>query len=166
MLYEVITENPEQLVKDWGAPWKIERCSIKPYASCRGVHSSLDALQSILNTHGFSRTDIEVIEIRLSRFLHGMCGNVELESLAGTQMSLPYALAALVHYGKADLSVYEESKRLDPLIQAALQSIHLFIDDDFPSDGEPLVTVKTKDGRVESCMITEILGSPKRNNFV
>ncbi|MGH8329840.1 MAG: MmgE/PrpD family protein, partial [Pseudomonas fluorescens] len=36
--------QPDALDADLGVVWKLARCSIKPYAACRGTHSAIDAL--------------------------------------------------------------------------------------------------------------------------
>ncbi|MFE5052384.1 hypothetical protein ACFRAI_39595 [Streptomyces sp. NPDC056637] len=97
-----------------GRQWRISRCSIKPYASCRSTHSSVDAVGALLEEHHLDTEDVATLHVRLNAFVHGMCGGRKLESLPAAQLSLPYALAARVALGRADLSAYDHDNRQSP----------------------------------------------------
>src|SRR5215203_1767497 len=40
--------DPDALLRDLGESWRIMRCAIKPYASCRDTHAAVDAIGRIL----------------------------------------------------------------------------------------------------------------------
>ncbi|MFF7415275.1 MmgE/PrpD family protein [Streptomyces lydicus] len=83
---------PTVLTADLGRQWRISLCSIKPDVSCRSTHSSIDAVSSILTTHGLADDDIALIHIRLSGFVHDMCGGTGVESLtAASSARSPHA---------------------------------------------------------------------------
>lgn len=140
------TQDPAALVSDLGAVWKLARCSIKPYASCRGTHSAIDALGIMLEQHKLATGDIRRIRVRLNPFLLEMCGGREVASLAAAQMSLPYALAARTLYGSPGLDAYAEAKRLSHEAQNLMQRIVLEPDASQSSDEEPLVLIETEQG--------------------
>jgi 2-methylcitrate dehydratase PrpD len=75
-----------------------------PYATCRGSHSGIDAIDFILSTQKLIPSDIAAIHIAISAFQYGMCGSTRITTRAEAQMSLPYALAARLHYGKVFLA--------------------------------------------------------------
>lgn len=159
--YAEQTQKPAALTAQWGHPWKIERCSIKPYASCRSVHSSIDAIRTLLDRMTLNTpSQIERVNVYLSTFLQGMCGVTDLSSLAGAQMSLPYALCACILYGRADLSVYQPEKLHHPDVADVLQKIHLVIDTEQTADSEPVIEMVSIDGRAERCQVTVALGAP------
>lgn len=140
------TQDPAALVSDLGAVWKLARCSIKPYASCRGTHSAIDALGIIVEQHQLAASDIRRVIVRLNPFLLEMCGGREIASLAAAQMSLPYALAARALYGSPGLDAYAEARRLSPEAQNLMQRIVLEPDVSQSNDEEPLVLVETEQG--------------------
>lgn len=84
--------QPEVLYEGSGMIWKLMRCSIKPYACCRGTHSCIDATIQLMEEANFPVDEIKAVKVRLSPFLYNMCGTRDLSSLASAQMSLPYAL--------------------------------------------------------------------------
>ncbi|MBZ6075323.1 MmgE/PrpD family protein [Microvirga puerhi] len=152
--------QPEALCVGLGDSWRLERVSLKPYASCRGTHSSIDALGQILDGKGLAVDEVGQIEVRLSPFLHDMCGGRDVSTLPFAQMSLPYALAARLAFGQAGLSAYAADKRADPRLQAAMGRVSLIVDQDIAANEEPFVRVITSNGHVEEARVQKALGSP------
>lgn len=140
------TQQPEALVADLGVVWKLARCSIKPYAACRGTHSAIDALGIMLQQQPLATADIARIVVGLNPFLLEMCGTRDVASLAAAQMSLPYALTARALYGAADLASYDEAKRQHPDADALMARVELVIDPEQDRDAEPWVRLETVQG--------------------
>lgn len=154
------TQQPEALVADLGQVWKLARCSIKPYASCRGTHSAIDALGDILQQQGLQAGDIERIVVGLNPFLLDMTGTRDLQSLAAAQMSLPYALTAQALYGTAGLSAYDDQKRLATTVADFMARVVLEIDPQQGRDEEPWVRVETRQGESWQHHVVVASGAP------
>ncbi|MEL4165930.1 MULTISPECIES: MmgE/PrpD family protein [unclassified Pseudomonas] len=154
------TSRPEALDAELGVNWKLARCSIKPYASCRGTHSAIDALGQLLEQLKVSVDQVENLHVGLSGFLHGMCGGQDVTRLAAAQMSLPYALAARLVHGHCQLHAYDDRQRNDPLVTQCMSRIQLEVDPRLDEDGEPVVTLRTVDGRQASLCVEVPLGAP------
>lgn len=156
----VETAQPEALDADLGNVWKLARCSIKPYASCRGTHSAIDALGLLLEQLEVDADQVEDIQVSLCGFLRDMCGGQDVSTLAAAQMSLPYALAARLVHGHCRLEAYDDEQRSDPQIGQWLSRIRLEVDSQLSEDGEPVVSVRTLDGRQASLCVDPPLGAP------
>ncbi|MFL7960890.1 MmgE/PrpD family protein [Pseudomonas kielensis] len=154
------TSRPEALDAELGRNWKLARCSIKPHASCRGTHSAIDALGQLLEQLQVPVDQVENVHVRLSGFLHGMCGGRDFTRLAAAQMSLPYALAARLVHGHCRLHAYDDRQRNDPLLIQCMSRIQLEVDPRLDKDGEPVVTLRTVDGRQASLCVEMPLGAP------
>ncbi|NUT78572.1 MmgE/PrpD family protein [Pseudomonas sp. C1C7] len=154
------TAQPEALDADLGTVWKLARCSIKPYASCRGTHSAIDALGLLLAQLQVGADQVEDVQVSLCGFLKDMCGSQDVGTLAAAQMSLPYALAARLVHGHCRLEAYDEAQRDDPRIARWLSRIRLEVDPQLSEDGEPVVSVRTVDGRLASLCVDPPLGAP------
>ncbi|WP_323162326.1 MmgE/PrpD family protein, partial [Pseudomonas glycinae] len=152
--------QPDALDAELGQVWKLARCSIKPYAACRGTHSSIDALGLLLEQLQVSADQVEDVQVNLCGFLLDMCGGRDIQSLAAAQMSLPYALAARLEHGHCRLEAYDEQTRNDPRIAHWLTRIRLEVDERLSEDGEPVVIVRTRDGREASLCVEVPLGAP------
>jgi 2-methylcitrate dehydratase PrpD len=151
---------PEALDADLGKMWKLARCSIKPYAACRGTHSAIDALGLLLTQLQVSADQVEDIEVSLCGFLQDMCGGQDIVSLAAAQMSLRYALAARLVLGHCRLEAYDDARRSDPRLAQWMSRIRLEVDPQLSEDGEPVVSVRTVDGRQASLCVEVPLGAP------
>lgn len=154
------TAVPEALDAELGRVWKLARCSIKPYAACRGTHSAIDALGLLLAQLQVDADQVEDIHVSLCGFLQDMCGGQEVASLAAAQMSLRYALAARLVLGHCRLQAYDDAQRSDPRIAHWMSRIRLEVDPQLSEDGEPIVSVRTVDGRQASLCVEVPLGAP------
>lgn len=156
----VETAQPEALDADLGNVWKLARCSIKPYASCRGTHSAIDALGLLLEQLEVDADQVEDIQVSLCGFLRDMCGGQDVSTLAAAQMSLPYALAARLVHGHCRLEAYDDEQRSDPQIGQWPSRNRLEVDTQLSEDGEPVLSVRTLDGRQASLCVDPPLGAP------
>lgn len=158
--YAPASQVPQALTAELGSTWKLARCSIKPYAACRGTHSAIDALGELMEERDLQRGDIAQITVRASEFLVGMCGGLDTQTLAAAQMSLPYALAVRCLRGNANLSSYELEVRNDPQVHGLMRAIHMEVEPTLAALDEPYVEVLTHDGRTASRQVSTPLGGP------
>ena len=149
------------LLAQFGAYWRINRCSIKPYATCRGSHSGIDAIDIIMSTNQLVPADIATIHIAISAFQYGMCGSTRITTRAEAQMSLPYALAARLHYGKVFLAELEDAAWSAPRIAHWLSHTSVQIDPQMSDDAEPAITITTHAGARYTQTVDHPLGGPQ-----
>jgi 2-methylcitrate dehydratase PrpD len=154
------TAQPQALTEDLGVVWKLARCSIKPYAACRGTHSAIDAIGQLLNEMQINADQVASIQVNASAFLVDMCAGIDTQTLAAAQMSLPYALAVRCLLGHAGLDAYEEIKRTSPAVQGFMQKIQMQTDEALAPLDEPYVTLVSEDGRSATLQIKTPLGGP------
>ncbi|MNS18951.1 MmgE/PrpD family protein [compost metagenome] len=103
---------------------------------------------------------VEDIQVSLCSFLKDMCGGQDVGTLAAAQMSLTYALAARLVHGHCRLQAYDDEARNDPRIVQWMSRIRLEVDPLLSEDGEPVVTLRTVDGRQASLCVEVPLGAP------
>ncbi len=139
----------------------MNRCSIKPHATCRGTHAGIDALDLMLERHGLSPADIAAVEVDISGFQYGMCGGKVIESRAQAQMSLPYALAARLRYGKVFLAELEEAAWSAAEIGQLMDRIAVRIDPAMKDEDEPAITIVTAAGERHRLVVEFPLGGPQ-----
>ena len=154
--------DPQALSQGLGQDWMIERASLKPYAACRGAHSAIDAVSDILAASGRDAGQIVAVDLQLPPFLMDMCGDARLETLAGAQMSLGYALAALKVFGRVDLAQYSAAARHDRRMAEFIPQVRFQPDPSMDQMGEPIVTVSFGDGTQETALVPRATGSSER----
>ncbi|SEF09146.1 2-methylcitrate dehydratase PrpD [Rhizobiales bacterium GAS191] len=150
----------EALVRDLGSVWKMESAGIKPYASCGGTHSAVDAVGKLMEKPGVTLENISEVRARMSPFLHGMCGGRDVALMPAAQMSLPYAVAARMAFGGAGLSAYADERRSDPGLHKAMAKVVLSTDDRMAPNDEPFITIVLAGGRELNERVTVALGAP------
>ena len=158
--YSPNTSFPQAWVEELGQNWKMNRVSIKPHASCRSAHSGIDAVNFIMKKNNLSPDSIKTITIRWNTFLNNMCGGKKTETLPMAQMSLPYALCALLRYGTTSLEAYTKKRRLDTQIIQDFSKIITVCDDTMPADEEPFITIETVTGEHYTHQVPIPLGAP------
>jgi len=152
--------DPRLLTEGFGEQWRLDRCSIKPYATCRGTHSAIDAVRQLRQAHGLGIEQVAALEIEMSGFQFGMCGGKAIASRAQAQMSLPYAVAAELQFGKVGPAELEPQAWSSPAIQAWLDRIAVRIDPGMADADEPAVTLITRAKQRLKTMVEFPFGSP------
>jgi 2-methylcitrate dehydratase PrpD len=131
----------------------------KPYASCRYTHPSVEAairLRGKVRPGDVERIDIKTYSLAVSGHDH-----TEIPGSYSAKMSIPYATAAGLIYGKAGLQEFSEEKVRDPEILALTRKIRVEADqvlsDAFPGIQAASVSIHAADGRT----LTERVDFPK-----
>ncbi len=153
---------PALLTDAFGERWRINRCALKPYATCRGSHSGIDAIGELLSTYALTAEDIAAVHISISAFQFGMCGSTAITTRAEAQMSLPYAIAARLVYGKVFLAELEDAAWSAPVIRDWLGRTTVQIDPEMAADTEPTIAITTHRGQTYHCAVEHPLGSPEQ----
>ena len=154
------TSDPNAWLRDLGTYWKIARVSIKPYASCRSTHSSIDAVNQIRQAHPFSAEEVDEITVIINPFVFGMCGKYDVIPMNAAQLSIPYCLAAALVFDDVSLASFDETHRRDPRIRAMMQRIRFEVDASQKDDDEPIVCVRLNDGQSLQTQVPVPLGAP------
>jgi 2-methylcitrate dehydratase PrpD len=154
------TQAPDALLAELGQTWKLMRCSIKPHATCRSNHSTVDAVLHLMNENPGLAQQVRQVDVRLSGFVMGMCGGCDVASLSSAQMSMPYAVAVAWVFGDANLERYLAPVRDDVRLAAAMSQVRLQVDPCMAALDEPVVTITSTHGHVVSHTVPVALGAP------
>ena len=154
------SQQPEALLAELGQTWKLMRCSIKPHASCRSNHATVDAVLHLMAANPGLAQQVRHVDVRLSGFVMNMCGGRDLSSLASAQMSLPYAVAVAWVFADAGLERYLAAVRGDARLAAAMSLVRLQVDPAMAALDEPVVTITPESGPAVSHHVPLALGAP------
>ncbi|MBR3334669.1 MAG: MmgE/PrpD family protein, partial [Clostridia bacterium] len=128
--------------------WAIMKSYTKPYASCRYTHPSVEA--AIRLREKVSPEDVEGIDIKTYSLAVSGHDHTEIPGSYSAKMSIPYATAAGMIYGKAGLQEFSEDMVRNEQILKLTRKIHVEADEElskaFPTEQTAIVTVRTKDG--------------------
>lgn len=153
--------DASRLLRGLGEEWEFTCAAIKPYASCRGTHSTMDAIAALLREHAIQPADIVSVEISLPAGLHEMCGGRDVSNLASAQMSLPFAVASFLERGELGITAFSERNRAAAAVHERMKRVYLRVDTALASLAEPIVTLHSCSGESFTLSVDPPLGSPE-----
>ena len=127
--------------------YAIMKSYTKPYASCRYTHPAVEA--AIRLRDRVKPKDVQHIDIRTYRLAVSGHDHTEIPGSYSAKMSIPYATAVAMIYGKAGLNEFTEEMVRDEEILSLTAKVHVEADealsDAFPSVQAAIVTIQTKE---------------------
>ena len=130
-----------------GGTYAIMKSYTKPYASCRYTHPAVEAaihLREKVKPEDVERIEIHTYDLAVSGHDHS-----EIPGSYSAKMSIPYATAAGLIYGKAGLQEFSEEAVKDPICLDLTSKVHVTPDDElsavFPDIQAAVVTIRTHD---------------------
>ena len=139
--------------------YAIMKTYTKPYASCRYTHPSVEAaihLRKQVRTEDVERIDIKTYSLAVAGHDH-----TDITGSYSAKMSIPYATAVGLIYGKAGLQEFSETNIKDEKILDLTKKIYVKSDDElsgmFPGIQAAIVYVTKTDGS----LLTERVDFPK-----
>ena len=140
--------------------YEIERIYMKPYASCRHSHSAVDAaiqLHNDLDVQNIDNVDIQTYRLGVKGHDH-----TDIRGIASAKLSTPYAVAAGLLYGRADLTVFEP---LDERLVTLAKKIKVVEDRTLTAESSQkrvaIVTVRMLDGTIYTARVDYAKGDPE-----
>ncbi len=128
--------------------YAIMKSYTKPYASCRYTHPAVEAaihLRPSVMVSEVEEIDIKTYDLAVSGHDH-----TDIPGSYSAKMSIPYATAAGLMYGKAGLQEFSEDAVKGEAILSLTKKIHVSADEElskvFPGIQAAIVTIKTRDG--------------------
>lgn len=141
------TATPEKTVSGLGQDFRIRLVGFKPYAACRGIHSSVDVMIALRRQHHVRAADVKQITVRGSPTHMKQLAKQDVVTLLDAQFSLPYSIATTLVSGGAMLDQYTADALQRPEVRELARRVHLQLEPSVADGDEPYVDVELKDGR-------------------
>jgi len=143
--------EPERALDGLGGPLRIQQNYFKLYACCRYNHFALDSLMAMRKAGEVRADEVERVVVTTIPFGPRM-GGAAPTSVLGAKFSIPYAVAAALVLGRADVSAFVPPALHDPRIRDLAARVEIRPDPDMsPRRADhptARVEVRLKDGRV------------------
>ncbi|HET8533723.1 MAG TPA: MmgE/PrpD family protein [Methylomirabilota bacterium] len=153
--------EPERALDGLGGPPRIQQNYFKLYACCRYNHFALDALLALSRAGEIPADQVERVVVTTIPFGPRMAGAAPT-SMLGAKFSIPYAVAATLVLGRADVSAFAEPALADPRIRALAARVEVRVDPEMsPRRADhptAHVEVALKDGRTLAGVTTVVRG--------
>ncbi|HEM61672.1 MAG TPA: MmgE/PrpD family protein, partial [Chloroflexi bacterium] len=106
-LYSRGNYDPTALTRELGRTFEGVNVSFKPWPSCRGTHSYIDAILQIMETEGLRPSEVEGINLVVSPVNRMLCEPLESKQRPATaidaKFSLPFIVATALVRGRVNL---------------------------------------------------------------
>jgi 2-methylcitrate dehydratase PrpD len=151
-LYAKGNYNPLMLTNGLGKVFEGSNISFKPWPSCRGTHSYIDAVLQILTERSMKPNDIEGIHIVVSTVNKMLCEPLENKQKPATaidaKFSLPFTIATTLLYRKVTMDSFTPQALKDPRVLELARKITYQVDTNLTKKEamQSLIYIKTKDG--------------------
>ncbi|MCX5435646.1 MULTISPECIES: MmgE/PrpD family protein [unclassified Streptomyces] len=147
---------PEKALKELGVDFNVASAYIKPYACCRGSHSTIDAVLAMVDARDIRPQDVHRIVITAGETAVNMLSVDPIESVFDAQFSLPYAVAVALHHRRVGLDQFDPPRVGEPAVRATLDKISMQVDIDIQLEDGPLLEVEFTNGE----KVTLVAGNP------
>ena len=140
--------------------YEIERIYVKPYASCRHSHSAVEAA---LRLHDRVRPE-HIASVLVETYRLGVKGHDHrsVAGIASAKLSTPYAVAAALLYGRADLTVFEPvDAAAAALAERVIVTESPELTAECPRKRIAVVRILKTDGSEEHCRVDYAKGEPE-----
>jgi 2-methylcitrate dehydratase PrpD len=155
----------ELMVNGLGETFLMSETSLKPYASCRWTHTTLDAIREILDKVPLNPEMVEKVHIRSFFEVSQKMNEKNPSNIVDAQFSVPFLVAVTIMGRSPHTGLHEQDLR-DPKVLALAERVSLapdleadriFLDDKLmPST----VTIRMKDGHQFKSRVDVPRGSP------
>jgi len=133
--------------------YAIMKSYTKPYASCRYTHPSVEGAIRLHKKYGIKESDVNKIVVKTYDLAVSGHDHVNILGPYSAKMSIPYATAVALIYGKAGLEEFSEEKVKQESILELTRKISVLADEslskNFPIIQAAIIEIISKDGVFE-----------------
>ncbi|MEM6627005.1 MAG: MmgE/PrpD family protein [Pseudomonadota bacterium] len=153
------------ILKDYGAGWRIHEVSFKPWAACRHAHAAIDAALELRDRVAPRVSDIASIDIQTYRDAVVFCDCETPQTVGDAKFSLQHAVAVTLLDGAPSLASFERDayERADIAALRARSRVEAVsqFSDAYPARYGARVRVTFKDGMADISDAPDAWGDPE-----
>ena len=155
------TATPAATLAGLGREFRIARSGMKPYACCRGLHATLDALFEVMKETGAASNAIDRMVVHGNEQVRVQFDRPRIESLLDAQFSFQYALAVGAVSGRATLDQFVPFRYEEPEVQRLMGATSVVADRSMKPGDYPPLEIRFIDGRSVERHIPFAKGAPE-----
>lgn len=144
--------DPAALTEGLGELWHTARIEFKRHAACAAIHTSLDVVEQLCDTHRISASEVAAVTVRCTTHAYLHCGfPYRPAGVTAAQMSFQYCVAAMLAYRMVSVAQFDESLLADPTLLALAARVEVVVDERLDVGGADRrhaveVEIRTTDG--------------------
>lgn len=150
----------EKVLAGLGADYQILDVGFKPYASCAGTHTTIDAMKQIQSKAKLAPEDVLEIDLELARLPLDAAGILEPKKALEGKFSVYHCAALAFLEGSVSEDKFTDEKVNDPVLAALRRKVKARLNPEFKLL-DAKVTVVTRDGRRLESFVPIPKGQPE-----
>jgi 2-methylcitrate dehydratase PrpD len=159
------TFHPQKVVDGLGEKYEIMNTYVKFHASCRHSHPAVDAILDIRSQTPLSPQEIEKVNVYTYTIAAKLIDGKQVTTPISGKMSLPYAAAVAILYGKVGLGEFKPKVMNNPPVRSLMERIDVYADSDLdkmvPDHRGARAEIILRDGRKLTSEILDPKGEPE-----
>jgi 2-methylcitrate dehydratase PrpD len=163
-----VGEAPDEgvLLAGLGETYAGEEISFKPWPSCRGTHSFVEAALSLVGEHGVRPAEIDRVRLVASPTVGSIVAEprerkLRPGSVIDAKFSAFFTTALAFEDGRVTLDGFTDERLRDPALLRLAERMEFEADPSYRDSGGAL-TVETRSGAVLGYVVEDLAGSPSR----
>src|SRR5687768_3674981 len=154
--------KPEATVQRLGEDFRILSTGQKPYACCRGLHSSVEALLAVVRENKVAGEDIARMIVHGADRTVRQFAKRDVQTLLDAQFSMSYSLGVVAATGRAGLDEFFPRRMDDARARALMDRVEIVADRALGPYEEPELEVRGRNGQVWWRHVPIPRGAPER----
>jgi 2-methylcitrate dehydratase PrpD len=140
------------VTKDLGEVWEIMKVDRKPFACCRSMHPSIDAIMQLQKENGITPEDIEQIDVETYEVAVKQCGFTNKpENVSEAQFCIPYGVAVTLYDKSAAMEQFTAERIRDQRVLELTSKVKVYssprFSEQYPKNWGCELTVLTRTGK-------------------
>lgn len=119
--------NPDKCIEDIGSKWLFPQMNIKPYPTCRFLHSNLDCFYKLMDKYHFSPDEITEVRCHSAAFV-AHPDQMAVSNQVDGQFSGPYVMALAAYNYQAGPAWQNKQALTDSRIHAFMKKVKMIVD--------------------------------------
>jgi len=158
--------NRAAILDGLGRHFETVNLSYKPWPSCRGTHSFVEAALKLMQSDSIEADEIEGAHTTVSPFFANLCSplaqKAHPETAIDAKFSIPFTTAAALRHGTIEFAHYGPEALSDPAVTALADRFTHTVEDEWTREKSTYgrLEIRTKDGATHACQIETPLGHP------
>lgn len=154
------------LLDGLGDRYESANVSFKPWPSCRGTHSFIEATLGLCSAHGLTLDSVSSVHVVISPFFASLCTPAERkqhpETIIDAKFSVPFTLGLALADQRVDLDSFAPARLSDPTVLDAARSVTHEVNRELSTReaNHGVLTLGLRDGRSVTKEVVHPLGHP------
>lgn len=159
--------EPSALTKDIGKTYEGANISFKPWPTCRGTHTYIEAALGLMEKHTIRTDQISNIRMIVSNFNTMLCEPIAVkrrpETPIDAKFSLPFVIATALYHKKVTLDCFSADALTNEYVLSLAEKVSYDVDPDLDlrNATQGFLEIRLKNNAIHTKKVVHAYGHPE-----